>query len=706
MIRGGKSVLRGLLLSSALGSIAVPAWADLDMEAAAGTDEVIVTGQRADVGSSATKGDAPLVETPMSVSVIDNSRIEELGLESVAQALRYTAGVSPETRGGVVTRYDLFNLRGFAVNSPFYNGLGTMYDGWYAEAQPDVATLDRIEVLKGPASVLYGNTPPGGLVNLVGKTPIENQTNSVEISGGSFNTREGQLDVGGALGNDALYRVVAMGRQADGQAVTTSNERYAIAPSFTWKVDSDTKITFLGLVQRDPKSDAYGAVPAQGSALPGLYGKLPTNFYDGDSSYERFDRTQVMAGYEASHRFNDIFSVQQNFRWQQVGVNYESVYSYGLQPDERSLTRYSIYSNERTRGLAVDTQGKASFSTGPVSHDVLVGVDYSRSESDIDVGYGSAPDLDILNPNNSMGLPAADLPTPFYSMKVTPEQTGLYVQDQLKWDRLVLILGERRDWYNETTAYTLPAPPSNDVISQQHYSGRAGLLYHFDNGFAPYVSYSQSFEPTDGASFSGKPFVPTTGEQAEIGVKWESPSKATLVTVAGFNLTRDHITTPDPVNQGFSVQTGAARSRGVELEGKVAVNNWLDLSGQYTHIDIKYTSDNSGLTGKAPVGVPGDTASAWLDTKPFEGFGIGAGARYLGKSWGDSDNTFQVDDATLVDLAAHYDLGRINASLSGARLSISVNNLFDKRYVSSCYSAEWCWFGSERTVQAALKYSW
>ena len=698
MFRGGKSMLRGLALGTALTS---PAWADFDT---IGTEELIVTGQRAaDRGSSATKGDTPLIETPMSISVIDSARLDELGLESVGAALRYTAGVSPETRGGVVTRYDLFNLRGFAVASPFYNGLGTMYDGWYAEAQPDVATLDRIEVLKGPASVLYGNTPPGGLVNLVGKTPVEGQVNSLEISGGSLNFKEGQLDVGGALDDGKLlYRLTAMGRDADGQAVTTSNQRYAVAPSLTWKIDSDTNVTLLGLYQRDPKADAYGAVPAQGSVLPNPNGKLPVDFYDGDTNFEKFDRTQVMAGYEVAHRFNDIFSVQQNFRWQQIGANYESVYSYGLQDDDRTLTRYSIYSNERTRGLAVDTQGKAAFSTGPLSHEVLAGIDYQHADSNIAVGYGSAPDLDILNPNYS--LPIA-MPAPYYDMKVTPEQTGIYLQDQIKWNRFVLLLGERKDWYDETTSYILPSP-SRDVISQQHFSGRAGLLYHFDNGLAPYVSYSQSFEPQDGASFTGTPFLPTTGDQVEAGVKYESPSRQTLVTLAGFNLTRDHIVTTDTEHAGFSVQTGAARSRGVELEGKVAANNWLTVSGQYTHIDIVYTSDNSGLTGKAPVGVPADTASVWADTTPFEGFGIGAGVRYLGKSWGDSDNSFQVQDATLVDLATHYDLGRINPRLQGAHLSVSVNNLFDKRYVSSCYSSAWCWFGPERVVQAALKYSW
>jgi iron complex outermembrane receptor protein len=703
MTRRGKSALRGLLLSSAVGSIMSPAWADLDMTAG-GPDEVIVTGQRSDIGSTGTKSDAPLIETPMSISVIDKSQIDELGLQSVAQALRYTAGVSPETRGGVVTRYDMFNLRGFAVNSPFYNGLGTMNDGWYAVAQPDVSTLDRIEVLKGPASVLYGNTPPGGLVNLVAKTPVENQTNSLEISGGSFYDKQGQLDVGGAIGDSLLYRVEAMGRQGDGQAVTTKNERYALAPSVTWKVDSDTSITLLGLLQRDPKSDAYGAVPAQGSVLSNPFGKLATDFYDGDTNYEKFDRTQVMAGYEASHRFNDIFSVQQNFRWQQVGINYESVYSYGLESDNRTLTRYSIYSNERTRGLDVDTQGKADFMTGPISHHVLVGVDYQRADSNIEVGYGGAPSLDIVNPDYSLPIPAADMPVPAYQMTETPEQTGVYVQDQIKWDRFVLLLGERKDWYNQTTTDAIAQ--SVDVISQQHFSGRAGLLYHFDSGFAPYVSYSQSFEPQDGVSFTGTPFVPTTGEQYEAGLKYETPSQQTLVTLAGFNITRDHLLTVDPLHENFSVQTGAARSRGVELEGKVQVNDWLNLSGQYTHLDVKFTEDNSGLVGKAPVGIPADTASAWAETKPFEGFGIGGGVRYLGKSWGDSDNSFQVDDATLFDLATHYDLGRLSSSLTGARLSVSVTNLLDKRYVSSCYSAEWCWFGSERTVQAALKYSW
>lgn len=678
MFRRGKIALAlGTLLAS-------PVWAEFDT---AGTEELIITGQRAaDSGSSATKGDLPLIETPLSISVIDSARLDELGLESVGAALRYTAGVSPETRGGVVTRYDLFNLRGFAVSSPFYNGLGTMYDGWYAQAQPDVATLDRIEVLKGPASVLYGNTPPGGLVNLVGKTPVEGQVNSLEISGGSLNFKEAQLDVGGAFEDGkVLYRLAAMARDADGQAVTTSNRRFAAAPSVTWKLDDDTTVTLLGLLQRDPKADAYGAVPSQGSVLPNPNGKLAVDFYDGDSNFEKFDRTQVMAGYEAAHRFNDVFSVQQNFRWQQVGSNYQSVYSYGLQADDRTLTRYSIYSNERTRGLAVDTQGKAAFATGPLTHELLVGVDYQHAESDIAVGYGSAPSLDILNPNYS--LPVA-MPSPYSDSKITPEQTGLYAQDQIKWDRWVLLLGERKDWY------------SQNPISQQHFSGRAGLLYHFDNGFAPYVSYSQSFEPQDGASFSGKPFVPTTGDQFEAGVKYESASKRTLVTLAGFNLTRDHIVTTDTDHAGFSVQTGAARSRGAELEGKFAATDWLTLSGQYTHIDIKYTSDNSGLTGKAPVGVPADTASVWADTKPFEGVGLGAGVRYLGKSWGDSANSFQVQDATLVDLAAHYDLGM------GARLSVSVNNLLNTRYVSSCYSDAWCWFGPERSVQAALKYSW
>jgi iron complex outermembrane receptor protein len=268
-----------------------------------------------------------------------------------------------------------------------------------------------------------------------------------------------------------LYRFAGMARDADGQAVTTSNRRFATAPSVTWKLDDDTTVTLLGLFQRDPKADAYGAVPSQGSVLPNPNGKLSIDFYDGDTNFEKFDRTQVMAGYEIAHRFNDIFSVQQNFRWQQVGSNYESVYSYGLQADDRTLTRYSIYSNERTRGLAVDTQGKAAFSTGTLSHELLFGVDYQHADSDIAVGYGSAPDLDILNPNYS--LPIA-MPSPSSTSLVTPEQTGIYVQDQIKWNRFVLLLGERKDWYDETTTFSFPAY-SRDVISQQHFSGRAGI---------------------------------------------------------------------------------------------------------------------------------------------------------------------------------------------------------------------------------------
>ncbi len=671
------------------------------------TEEVVVIGQRLP-GSSAVKSDAPLIETPMSVSVIDADRIDLLGQLTVNQALRYTAGITPETRGGVVTRYDQFTLRGFAINNSFYNGLSGMYAGWYALIQPDVTTLERVEVLKGPASVLYGSSTPGGLLDLVGKRPVDHAVNSVDLTVGSRDLFGLSADLGGRVDSDGkvLYRLVATARRGDGQAVTTENERMVLAPSLTWKAGENTTLTLLGLFQRDPKSDGYGGVPALGSVMDNPLGKVSTRFYDGEPGFERYDRTQKMAGYEVEHRFNDIFAVEQNLRWQDVETDYRQVYASALAADNRTLSRASIYSVEDAEGVAVDTRAKADFATGAVRHMALVGVDYQTQDATMEIGYGAAPSIDIFNP--VYGQTIAQPPV-YYDIDIDFHQTGLYAQDQMKLDRWVLLLAARHDWYKQTQTARRPLA-GEQVVDQGKTTYRGGLLYHFDSGFAPYISYSQSFEPEGGVDFNGQPFDPTSGDQWEAGVKYETRDKRTLVTLSAFRLTRDNITTTDPDHPGFSIQTGEARSRGVELEARIGLTETVEANAAYTYLDMEYTKDNSGLKGKTPTGVAENTASLWLYNTfrdgALKGLGLGAGVRYVGKTWGDAENSFKVPSYTLVDAALRYDLQSLSDGLEGWRLDLSVNNLFDKEHVSSCYSTAWCWYGATRTVQAGLRKSW
>jgi len=695
--------------------------ADVTADDKTSVDGVTVTARAHDtVGSTGSKLATPLVETPYTVSIITADRIDQLGLQSLAQALRYTSGVTPETRGGVVTRYDMFKLRGFDVNATFLDGLSNLYPGWYADAQVDAATVDRIEILKGPASVLYGSSPPGGLINYVSKTPKEVAGGEIEVRVGTNKLIEGSIDTTGPIAGDSryTYRLVALARQGDGQAVTTEYQRYVVAPSFTWRPDEATTVTILGRYQHDPKAASYGGAPSQGSAFDNPKGNLDPDFYDGDPNFEAFNRTQASIGYLAEHRFNDVFAVHQNLRYTRVESNYESVYGNGLGADDRTLTRATAASLESTDGFVVDNQISAHFDTGVLTHDILVGLDYQHAMSKVQTGFGAAPNLDIFAPVYGQPIvnPLYDMTAYGSNLRIKQKQTGLYIQDQIKLERLVVLLGLRHDSLVQDTV-SLVRPPyfltvTNAKVDQDKTNGRIGVLYHLENGLAPYVSWSQSFEPQ--GAYGSRVFKPITGEQFEGGLKYESPDKNIFATIAAFELNRNDVLSADPTNDRESVQGGQVRSRGVEFEGRAKLTSQLSVSGAATVLDIKNTKDmfasaTLNLKGLAPVGVAKKTASVFADydfAGPLDGAAVGVGVRYVGSSYGNITNTFKAPAYTLVDLSLSYELEKMSPGMKGWKLNASANNLFDKRYVSSCYSDAWCWFGAERNVQVGLKRSW
>lgn len=666
-----------------------------------------VIGGFATQSATATKTGTPIVETPQSISVISSQRMTEAGDQSIAQALRYSTGITTENRGAVVTRYDMFTLRGFQILRTYLDGMELQYDGWYASPQIDPAMVERVEILKGPASVLYGNTPPGGLVNQVSKRPLAISSGEITASIGNKNLYSGSIDVTGPLDDEGkyLYRFVGLGRQEDGQAVTTKVERVLAAPSFTWKPTDETSLTILTHYQHDPKSGAYGAVPALGSVYDNPLGKISRDFYDGDVNWEEFDRTQWAAGYIFEHKFGDTFSFRQNVRYLDVDMNYKSVYSYGLQADNRTLTRYSIYSDESSTSYSIDNQLQADFETGPFQHTVLAGLDYWHLSSDVEVGYGSAPDLDIFNPDNNQTIPAIP---PYYDFDYTRDQTGVYLQEQLKWGGLVVLLGGRQDWYRRKDHELLS--DSYSSLNQSNFSGRAGVLYRFDNGIAPYISYSESFEPQSGSAYDGSAFDPTTGQQTEAGLKFLSPDNSMLLTAAAFEIRKQNVTTSDPAHPGFSIQTGEIRSRGIELEGHVKPFRGLDLSAFYTWLDVEYTKDNSGLEGKTPVWVADRTASLWatydLPPETIAGLKLGVGIRHVSGSYVDSANSGKTAPYTLFDAMAEYDLGMLSSTFVGTSLRLNATNLADKEYVAGCYGTNWCWYGEERRVKLTLTHRW
>ncbi|MDR2218001.1 ferrichrome porin FhuA [Yokenella regensburgei] len=664
--------------------------------------------------ATATKTDTPIEKTPQSVSVVTREEMDMKQPTTVKEAIAYTPGVF-STRGSSTT-YDVVTIRGFTTSSTvntnqYLDGMKLQGNN-YSEVSMDPYFLERVEVMRGPVSVLYGNSNPGGIVSMVSKRPTTEPLKEVQFKMGTNNLWQTGFDFSDAIDDAGVwsYRLTGLGSSQDAQQQMAKSTRYAIAPSFSWRPDDKTDFTFLSNFQSDPDAGYYGWLPREGTVVPytdanGNQHKLPTDFNEGDPD-NKMSRRQQMVGYSFAHQFDDTFTVRQNLRYAQVHTLYRSVYGYGYQAPGM-INRQYVRSDENLNTFTVDTQLQSRFATGPVDHTLLTGVDYSRMRNDINAEYGSADPISMQNPQYNN--PNINVTFP-YAVLNRMEQTGLYAQDQAEWDKWVLTLGGRYDY--ATTSTLTRSSNSMAENHDQQFTWRGGLNYVFDNGVSPYFSYSQSFEPVSGSSASGKPFDPSHGEQYETGVKYVPKDMPVVVTAAVYQLTKDKNLTADPNNPGFSIQTGEIRSRGFELEAKAAVNANINLTAAYTFTDAKYTNDTV-FEGKRPAEVPRNMASLWADYTFHEtalsGLTLGAGARYIGSTVSYYQNdpvkknqSFNVASYAVVDATVKYDLARFG--LPGSSVGVNVNNLFNREYVSSCYSEYACYWGAERQVVATATF--
>ncbi|WP_413481740.1 ferrichrome porin FhuA [Serratia proteamaculans] len=703
-----------MTIAAALGTLATPAFsADVkeDTITVVGSSQSQQESAWGPVGTYAakhsatgTKTDTPLVKTPQSVSVVTREEMDMRQSETVKSALAYTPGVMVGNRGAS-TAYDAVNIRGFSsVGTNMYLDGLKLQDDNYSIYQIDPYFLERAEVLRGPSSVLYGKSNPGGVVALVSKRPTTESLREVQFKMGTDNLFQTGFDFGGALDDDGVYsyRLTGLARNEDQQQVGEKSKRYAIAPSFSWRPDDRTSLTFLSSFQDDPSVGFYGWLPKEGTVQNGINGKLPTSFNDGEPGYNNISRKQQMVGYAFEHGFDDVWTVRQNLRYSKMDVDYRSIYGQGISPtNPAELTRGVMNSKEHLSSFAVDTQAQAKFATGLVDHTLLMGVDYMRMRNDVVYQYGSASSLNVVAPeygNQSYTI------TGGASQVNRQEQTGLYVQDQAEWNQWVLTMGGRYDWSDTNSTNRLT---ENSVSRQKdnEFTGRAGLNYVFENGIAPYVSYSESFEPTSGTDVSGNTFAASKGKQYEAGVKYAPKDRPITASMAIYQLTKTNNKVADPNNKFASIQGGEIRSRGVEFEAKAALSANLNLLGSYTYTDAEYSKDTT-QQGNTPAAIPKHMASLWADYTFHEtaisGLTLGSGVRYVGSSYGDEANTFKVKDYTVVDAAIKYDLARFN--LPGSSIGINVNNLFDKEYVSSCFATYGCYWGAERQVVATATF--
>ncbi len=664
--------------------------------------------------STATKTDASILEVAQSVSVITRDRMDDQGVRTLNDAVQYTAGVRTNT-GGANPADDSLSVRGFSqFSGNFYlDGLRLMPLGTLGFFGMEPYGAERMEVLKGPASVLYGQNSPGGIVNFVSKRPSADAVRGMELSVGSHARRQAAFDLGGPVGDDGTvsYRLVGLARAADQQIDFMRDDRVYLAPSLTWAPDARTSVTLRGFYQ---KNHAMMSTNVQWDALNGRNpnGRLPLNRFLGEPGFDREETEVASLGYDARHEFDSGWTLRQNFRYLHARNHEQYMFRYGPLIDG-SITNREIDSRDGKGGVyTVDTSLSGQFAAAGLQHELIVGLDYNRSRSSFDSYIADGPQLDIYRPVYGSFIDTSLL-QPDALRDERAQQVGLYVQDRIRKDRWVLALGGRHDWSRLEQSSRLADPLSTSVRKPKSFTGRVGLTYLADNGVAPYVSYSESFVPLMGADRNDRPFDPETGKQVEVGVKY-SPDEHSSFTLAAFELRRQNVLTTDPENVRYSIQQGEVRSRGIEFEAAVQPTRGLKLLAALTYNPVKVTRaqpDQWGgnVQGKSPYEVPRKMASAWVDYAfggDLLGLGAGVGARYIGWSWGDADNSFRVPSFTLVDASLRYDLGKMRSDWRGASVSLTVKNLFDKYHTASCFSANACNYGEARNMVVRFGYIW
>ncbi|MBL0402576.1 TonB-dependent siderophore receptor [Microvirga aerilata] len=663
--------------------------------------------------ATGSKSDTPIEEIPQSVSVIGREQIEDRQVQKVDEALRYTAGVFAQPFGQD-SDTDWFYIRGFDAGQTgvFLNNL-PLYQYGFGGFYIDPFVLERIEVLKGPASALYGGSASDGLINPVSKRPTTAPLRYVETGVNSWGNGYAGFDFGGALDPNNVWSYRLTGKVSGGSWETEKAEdfRGVIAPALTYRATAGTELTLLGSYQHMDLSHTGGFLPYVGTVVSAPFGRISRRFYYDEPGVDLYRREQAMLGYEFTHDINEVWTLRQNFRYAHTDSKERGPYPYGYldpatgfpgpTPVGPDFLLYRIGFNHHTvvNTLSLDNQAEAKFDTGAASHKLLLGLDYKYYNLDHIQASGGGTPLSADNP--VYGAPQG--PTvPYLDQNLTMNQIGFYAQDQIHLGGWIATLNGRYD--RVVTESTDKVGAANFTENTGEFSGRLGLGYEFASGVTPYVAVSRSFNPVIGSDFYGESFEPETGQQYEVGVKYKPAFFDGLITASLFDLTRQNTLTADPDHLFFEAQLGEVRSRGFEVEAQANITEGLKAIASVTAYDIEITKDsNAALIGNRPNVVPEFLASGWLDYTVQEGalkgLGFGAGVRYVGFSYVDNENTLKVPSSTVFDAGIRYTRENVTVALN-------VNNIFDREYVSSCDTQYTCNYGAGRVATLKASYKW
>lgn len=669
-----------------------------------------------------TKTDAPLIEVPQAISVINAEQIKDQNAENLQEVLRYAPGVRAEAYG-MDNRGDWFSLRGGSEGSALLDGLRLPLTGWWGLVRAEPYAFERIEILRGPSSVIAGQNGPGGTVNMVSKRPQAATKRELYVQGGNFSLREIGADFTGPLNENGtlLYRAVGLFSESDTQINLADQERRFFAPSFTWLPSEATSLTLFGEYQKDRSMNTNAFLPWVGTILPAPNGPVPTNLFIGEPDWDTYGGTRKRIGYAFEQRIGDNWTLRHQLRRDDVEGGMRNMYAwfyyYSPTPreftyggnalgDNRTIGRQWYASDDDSEITNGEVLLEGRFVTGALSHTLLMAVDGMRTEMSMQTDSGAATELDVYAPvYGTFPLPTVD----FGPAAITEtKQLGFLLQDQIKIsDQYVIVASVRRD-----SSKSEERDAELSKRDDSAWTKRLGFVYLPTDSIAPYISYSESFEPVANSSYddplSGDTILvkydPLRGKQIEAGVKYLPADGKLAASAAVYRLKEKNRLSPNPFDPTLpSVQGGEVTVEGVELETSLHLNT-LKLTANYTYTNGKTTAssslDQDAALGKKLTSVPKHGASIWgVNTFRFTGHSAlraGLGVRYVGETW-DGTDTLAVPSNTLVDALLAFDYDKWSAALN-------VVNVTDKDYIVTCLTRGDCWFGVRRKIAGTVSY--
>lgn len=659
--------------------------------------------ERIVVSAQALKVNTSLQETPRSVSVVSQQDLETHAPQKLDEALRYTSGVVAQPYGSD-NDTDWLKVRGFDA-ATYLDNSRLFRDGYYTWLLEPYG-FEKLEVVKGSSAVLFGESTPGGAINVVQKKPGFKAKNEIFAEVGNNNQRGLGFDLStDPIGDHRIrYRFVGLVKKSDGELAHTDSERVYLAPSMAFNINDDTMLTLMATYLHDNGTPTNPFFPAAGTIISSPFGKIKPSTNLGEPDYDKYRRTQISAGYLLDHTINDAWRFSQRLNYGYNDLTLRSVYVFpnaNLKKEE--LERGVVFRDGTSQSITFDNNVVGEWETDNFEHTLLTGIElqYHRTKGDEQDNYN----FDKINPWHPIYgkyKPLNDADN--LNRTIDKTQYSLYSQYQAKFDsRWIGVAGVRQDWVKtENKAHQTHA---NKTRNDSELSFNAGLMYLADYGLSPYVNYSESFEVMSNIDPATKDlYKPLKGDQIEVGLKYTPDFIDGFFNIAWFDIKQKNalVTNPDTF---VSTQTGKVTSKGVEFSSEVQLTERLLVKGNYTYTDME--TDNTGGQGHKQVAlIPKNTGSIWGSyTIPITGtqdLTLGTGVRYVGKSKDNPANkdgrNLTIASATLWDMAATYNINK------QWQLQLNVNNLLDKEYLSGC--DYYCYYGQSRSVLLNAKYRW